>query len=114
MTNMDMMEGASMINGSGCTACGLGPPPNLILHIPPPPIPSYLQYGSSVGGSGGGVSSIYSNAGVLINQAVSAIAPAHINNSLCKHSCNWRTEGVQYVEMPQQGPFFFRYVKKKN
>ncbi|XP_043279514.1 uncharacterized protein [Venturia canescens] len=76
---------ASVVNES-CFRCGSGPPPNSILHIPPPPIPTFLQYGSNV----------YSNAGVLINLA-------YLNNSLCKHSCNWRTEGVQYVEMPHKG-----------
>lgn len=66
--------------------CNLGPPPDMILHLPPPPFPSFLQSKSD----------LYADVDLL------PFIP-NLNNSPCKHLCDWKTEGVQYVEMPQQG-----------
>lgn len=70
---------------STCAYCTLEPPPD-ILHIPPPPFPAILQQGSD----------FYSSSDILT-------FPPHLNDSPCKHFCDRRSEGVQYIEMPQQG-----------
>ncbi|KAF7990599.1 hypothetical protein HCN44_000404 [Aphidius gifuensis] len=76
-----------LINDTDCGICGMmGPPPDSILYIPPPPIPLFLQYGSEIVGEG--------------------IQPSRLNKSLCRHRCDWKVDGVQYVEMPQQGTLF--------
>ncbi|XP_015519348.1 uncharacterized protein LOC124299105 isoform X3 [Neodiprion virginianus] len=31
------------MNNTSCTVCKLGPPPDMILRLPPPPIPAFLQ-----------------------------------------------------------------------
>ena len=75
-------------NFSDCSLCSLGPPPDMILRLPPPP-PNFLIQSSDHFPKEDGVSVF-----------------DHFNNSPCKHSCEWQAEGVQYVEMPQQGLFF--------
>ncbi|XP_015592486.1 uncharacterized protein LOC107266482 [Cephus cinctus] len=87
MAEMDVA--AMIMNDSSCALCKLGPPPNMILHLPPPPIPSFLQHASE----------FYPN-------SESLPFPPHVNDSPCKHLCDWRSEGVQYIEMPQQGTVF--------
>ncbi|XP_012139665.1 uncharacterized protein LOC100878279 isoform X1 [Megachile rotundata] len=77
-----------IMNNSDCASCTLEPPPD-ILHIPPPPFPTVLQQGSD----------FYLHADLL------SFLP-HLNNSPCKHFCDRRSEGVQYIEMPQQGTVF--------
>ncbi|XP_017754514.1 PREDICTED: uncharacterized protein LOC108546775 [Eufriesea mexicana] len=76
------------MNNSGCASCTLEPPPD-ILHIPPPPFPAILQQSSD----------FYPHADLLS-------FPPHLNDSPCKHFCDRRSEGVQYIEMPQQGTVF--------
>ncbi|XP_063973382.1 uncharacterized protein LOC135160599 isoform X2 [Diachasmimorpha longicaudata] len=83
MTTTDL-PGIMMMNDSNCAICAMGPPPNLILSIPPPPIPSFLQYGSEV----------HSQTGMPISGTV--------NGTICNHHCDWKVDGVQYVEMPHQ------------
>lgn len=75
-------------NNSGCASCTLEPPPD-ILHIPPPPFPAIFQHSSD----------FYSHTDLLS-------FPPHFNDSPCKHFCDRRSEGVQYIEMPQQGTVF--------
>ncbi|XP_393017.3 uncharacterized protein LOC409510 isoform X2 [Apis mellifera] len=75
-------------NNSGCASCTLEPPPD-ILHIPPPPFPAIFQHSSD----------FYSHTDLLS-------FPSHFNDSPCKHFCDRRSEGVQYIEMPQQGTVF--------
>ncbi|XP_012280227.1 uncharacterized protein LOC105699658 [Orussus abietinus] len=87
MTGVDVS--AIIMNNSNCTLCTLGPPPDTILHLPPPPIPAFLQHGSD----------FYPGSEV-------APFPLHLNDSPCRHFCDWRSEGVQYIEMPQQGTVF--------
>ncbi|KAK2587391.1 hypothetical protein KPH14_003106 [Odynerus spinipes] len=86
MRNSDIA--AIVMKNSSCTSCPLGPPPD-ILHIPPPPFPEFLQQSSD----------FYPNLGALP-------FPPHLNDSPCKHLCDRRSEGVQYIEMPQQGTVF--------
>ena len=73
------------MNNTGCATCTLEPPPD-ILHIPPPPFPAILQQSSD----------FYPHTDLLS-------FPPHLNDSPCKHFCDRRSEGVQYIEMPQQG-----------
>ncbi|EZA46437.1 hypothetical protein X777_00159 [Ooceraea biroi] len=80
-----MMRTIDTIMNSTCAYCTLEPPPD-ILHIPPPPFPAVLQQGSD----------FYPSSDILP-------FPPHLNDSPCKHFCDRRSEGVQYVEMPQQG-----------
>ncbi|XP_046470408.1 uncharacterized protein [Neodiprion pinetum] len=80
------------MNNTSCTVCKLGPPPDMILRLPPPPIPAFLQRNSDI-------SSFY------LNSEVQSFA-THLNDSPCKHFCDWRSEGVQYIELPQQGTVF--------
>lgn len=84
------MDMTALINNSNCALCTLGPPPDMILRLPPPPIPSFLQQGSE-----------------FLTDSEAIIFRPHHNDSPCKHFCNWRSEGVQYVEMPQQGNIIF-------
>lgn len=86
---MSGMEVAAIINNSNCALCTLGPPPDMILRLPPPPIPSFLQQGSE-----------------FFTDSETVIFRSHHNDSPCKHFCNWRSEGVQYIEIPQQGTVF--------
>ncbi|CAD1472902.1 unnamed protein product, partial [Heterotrigona itama] len=83
MRNFDLT-----MNNSGCATCTLEPPPD-ILHIPPPPFPAILQQSSD----------FYPQTDLLS-------FPPHLNDSPCKHFCDRRSEGVQYIEMPQQGTVF--------
>lgn len=83
----------SMMNISGCASCTLEPPPD-ILHIPPPPFPTILQQSSD----------FYPHTDLLS-------FPPHLNDSPCKHFCDRRSEGVQYIEMPQQGLLLFLNYK---
>ncbi|XP_066594421.1 uncharacterized protein [Prorops nasuta] len=85
---MKELDITAIMSNASCTLCTLGPPPD-ILHIPPPPLPAFLEHSSS----------FYPNADVLP-------FPAHHNDSPCKHYCDRRSEGVQYIEMPQQGTVF--------
>ncbi|XP_015190663.1 PREDICTED: uncharacterized protein LOC107074104 isoform X1 [Polistes dominula] len=80
--------GGIIMKNSSCSSCPLGPPPD-ILHIPPPPFPEFLQQSSD----------FYPNLGALP-------FPPNLNDSPCKHLCDRRFEGVQYIEMPQQGTVF--------
>ncbi|XP_014609452.1 PREDICTED: uncharacterized protein LOC106789603 isoform X1 [Polistes canadensis] len=80
--------GKIIMKNSSCSSCPLGPPPD-ILHIPPPPFPEFLQQSSD----------FYPNLGALP-------FPPNLNDSPCKHLCDRRFEGVQYIEMPQQGTVF--------
>ncbi|XP_066998258.2 uncharacterized protein [Anabrus simplex] len=68
------------INAS-CVECGdLGPPPDTILGIPPPPLPAFLQR-------------------TLTNNS------NHTSSSPCSVQCDWTSgPGVEYVELPRQGP----------
>ncbi|XP_031774244.1 uncharacterized protein LOC100867782 isoform X2 [Apis florea] len=75
-------------NNSSCASCTLEPPPD-ILHIPPPPFPAIFQHSSD----------FYPHTDLLS-------FPPHFNDSPCKHFCDRRSEGVQYIEMPQQGTVF--------
>ncbi|XP_076750142.1 uncharacterized protein LOC143422998 isoform X2 [Xylocopa sonorina] len=77
-----------MMNNSSCASCTLEPPPD-ILHIPPPPFPTILQQSAD-----------------FYPQPNSLSFPPHLNDSPCKHFCDRRSEGVQYIEMPQQGVVF--------
>ncbi|XP_017788596.1 PREDICTED: uncharacterized protein LOC108571129 isoform X3 [Habropoda laboriosa] len=77
-----------LMNNSGCATCTLEPPPD-ILHIPPPPFPAILQQSSD----------FYPHTDLLS-------FPPHLNDSPCKHFCDRRSEGVQYIELPQQGTVF--------
>ncbi|XP_008211279.1 uncharacterized protein LOC100679656 isoform X3 [Nasonia vitripennis] len=82
-----------IVNDSAeCSLCTLGPPPDMILRLPPPPIPTFLVHSSDY------------YPGVGASDGLPFFE--HFNNSPCKHSCEWRAEGVQYVEMPQQGTVF--------
>ncbi|KAK9304338.1 hypothetical protein QLX08_004314 [Tetragonisca angustula] len=83
MRNFDLT-----MNNTGCATCTLEPPPD-ILHIPPPPFPAILQQSSD----------FYPHTDLLS-------FPPHLNDSPCKHFCDRRSEGVQYIEMPQQGTVF--------
>ncbi|CAL7948793.1 unnamed protein product [Xylocopa violacea] len=84
-----MMRGFDiMMNNSSCASCTLEPPPD-ILHIPPPPFPTILQQSAD-----------------FYPQPNSLSFPPHLNDSPCKHFCDRRSEGVQYIEMPQQGVVF--------
>ncbi|KAL0121253.1 hypothetical protein PUN28_008728 [Cardiocondyla obscurior] len=82
------MRALDTIMNSTCAYCTLEPPPD-ILHIPPPPFPAILQQGSD----------FYPSSDILP-------FPPHLNDSPCKHFCDRRSEGVQYIEMPQQGTVF--------
>ncbi|XP_020278420.1 uncharacterized protein LOC109852047 isoform X3 [Pseudomyrmex gracilis] len=84
----EQMRTLDTIMNSTCAYCTLEPPPD-ILHIPPPPFPAILQQGSD----------FYSSSDILT-------FPPHLNDSPCKHFCDRRSEGVQYIEMPQQGTVF--------
>lgn len=79
------MDASDLMNSSE-SPCNLGPPPDTILHLPPPPFPNFLPYKTEP----------YSKVELL------SFIP-HLNNSPCKHLCDWKSEGVQYIEMPQQG-----------
>ncbi|XP_011498639.1 PREDICTED: uncharacterized protein LOC105362837 [Ceratosolen solmsi marchali] len=80
---------AMIVNDSTeCPLCTLGPPPDMILRLPPPPAPAFLVHSTE----------FYPSDGLPFVE--------HFNSSPCKHSCEWRGKGVQYVEMPQQGTFF--------
>ncbi|KZC11869.1 hypothetical protein WN55_03901, partial [Dufourea novaeangliae] len=85
---LQMRELDLIMNNSGCAFCTLEPPPD-ILHIPPPPFPAILQQSSD----------FYPRTDLL------TFLP-HLNDSPCKHFCDRRYEGVQYIEMPQQGTIF--------
>ncbi|XP_017885766.1 uncharacterized protein LOC108628390 isoform X2 [Ceratina calcarata] len=76
-------------NNNSCAYCTMEPPPD-ILRIPPPPFPSILQRSHD----------FYQPATELFD------FPPHLNDSPCKHFCDRRFEGVQYIEMPQQGTVF--------
>lgn len=65
------------------------PPPD-ILRIPPPPFPTILQRSHD----------FYQQSAEMFD------FPPHLNDSPCKHFCDRRFEGVQYIEMPQQGTVF--------
>jgi hypothetical protein len=69
-----------------CPLCTLGPPPDMILRLPPPPAPGFLVHSAELTYPGDGTPFL-----------------EHFNSSPCKHSCEWRAKGVQFVEMPQQG-----------
>lgn len=82
-----------IVNDSAeCSLCTMGPPPDMILRLPPPPIPTFLVHSSDY------------YPGVGASDGLPFFE--HFNNSPCKHSCEWRAEGVQYVEMPQQGALY--------
>ncbi|XP_033332995.1 uncharacterized protein LOC117224291 isoform X3 [Megalopta genalis] len=84
-----MRELELIMNNSGCALCILEPPPD-ILHIPPPPFPAIFQQSSN---------GFHSQSDVLS-------FPPDLNDSPCKHFCDRRSEGVQYIEIPQQGTVF--------
>ncbi|XP_069702623.1 uncharacterized protein [Periplaneta americana] len=65
-----------MYLNTSCVECSdMGPPPDTILSIPPPPLPAFLQR-----------------------------AP-NMNTSTCSVLCDWTAgPGVEYVELPRQGP----------
>ena len=83
-------------DSSGCTYCTLDPPPDGILHIPPPPLPPFLKHAADYYEQTAGVSSSDDSAGHL--------DPANP----CKHACDWRDQGVRYHEAPHQGMFYVK------
>lgn len=66
-----------MYFNTSCVEClDMGPPPDTILGIPPPPLPTFLQR-----------------------------APAFNDTATCSVLCDWTAgPGVEYVELPRQGP----------
>ncbi|XP_014238741.1 uncharacterized protein LOC106660322 [Trichogramma pretiosum] len=96
-------------DSSGCTYCTLDPPPEF--RIPPPPLPGFLkhaqdyyeaahhrhsvEHGPSSDGPDAGRSAVGD-----------ARAHEHLDDSPCKHTCDWRGQGVRYVEVSQPGNIF--------
>lgn len=61
----------------GCSECNweLGPPPDSIMAIPPPPMPAFLH-----------------------------LAPTNVTTPPCNIFCDWNTgQGVEFIELPRQG-----------
>ncbi|XP_014212417.1 uncharacterized protein LOC106642227 [Copidosoma floridanum] len=111
-----------MVNDTAneCSLCSLGPPPDMILRIPPPPMPSFLMRASDYfisgtgpganagapGANGGGANAgVASSASPGANEPEDGPADHFDNGAPCRHTCDWRAEGVRYVEVPQQGTF---------
>jgi hypothetical protein len=77
-----------MYVNTSCVECSdMGPPPDTILGIPPPPLPAFLQR-----------------------------APIINNTSTCSVLCDWTAgPGVEYVELPRHGnPQSFNLTACKN
>ncbi|XP_047103850.1 uncharacterized protein LOC124722755 [Schistocerca piceifrons] len=70
-----------------CVECG--PPPDAILHIPPPPLPTFLQRALAHD----------------TDAAAAAAAAAAEGQPACAAPCAFTdTPAVEYVELPRQGP----------
>ena len=80
------------LNGS-CSGCSaeLGPPPDSILFIPPPPLPVYLQAG------------LQALLATHENDTDTAATPKQ--RTPCTSPCEWPigSTGVDFVELPRQG-----------
>ena len=76
LTNMASGVDLLMYFNTSCVECSdMGPPPDTILGIPPPPLPAFLQR-----------------------------APFINNTSTCSVLCDWTAgPGVEYVELPRHG-----------
>ncbi|XP_049805258.1 uncharacterized protein LOC126248372 [Schistocerca nitens] len=71
-----------------CVECG--PPPDAILHIPPPPLPTFLQRALAHDADAA---------------AAAAAAAAAEGQPACAAPCAFTdTPAVEYVELPRQGP----------
>ncbi|XP_071454390.1 uncharacterized protein [Hetaerina americana] len=108
---------------SFCTECGelsAGPPPDFILAIPPPPLPSFLQRSPaaanptnspSVAANGSAadghlLAGGWSRQGTA-NDLEELVASVLGNDTTqCSLLCDWTSGGggVEYVELPRQGP----------
>ncbi|XP_046389016.1 WAS/WASL-interacting protein family member 1 [Ischnura elegans] len=100
-----------------CTECGelsAGPPPDFILAIPPPPLPSFLQRAPAAAAASAPTAAPNASDGLLAGWSrsgtndIEELVASVLGNetSQCSLLCDWTSGGggVEYVELPRQGP----------